>query len=205
MPKIIDLTGQKFGKLSVIRMVGKNKNHKAMWECKCECGNVICVDSHSLRCGNSKSCGCSRQHINRKHGDSGDRARLYTIWANMNMRTSNPNNSCWKDYGGRGITICEEWKDYEAFKRWATENGYEPNLTIDRIDNDKGYSPDNCRWITRKMQCYNRRSNHLLKYGDEEKTIQEWADQFNLKRNTLVHRLKLGWSIEKALETPVSL
>lgn len=202
MPTIIDLTGQRFEKLTAIRMVGKNKNHKALWECQCECGNVVIVDSNSLRRGNSKSCGCSRRHINTKHGDSG-RTRLYRIWANMTERTTNPNNQHWDDYGGRGITICDEWKDYSNFKTWALENGYSPDLTIDRIDNSKGYSPHNCRWVTRKAQCYNRRSNHLLTYHGESKTIQEWADQSHLKRNALVQRLHRGWSVEKALETPV--
>lgn len=129
--------------------------------------------------------------------------RIHRIWGGIIQRTKNQNDPNYADYGERGITVCDEWLTFETFYLWAIQNGYAEGLTIDRIDNDKGYSPENCQWVTRKAQSYNRRSNHLLEYKGESKTIEEWAALFGMKRTTLTQRLKLGWSVEKALETPI--
>ena len=131
--------------------------------------------------------------------------RLYGIWNNRIQRTTNANNPRYCDYGGRGIEVCKEWKeDFEVFEKWAIENGYAENLTIDRKDNDKGYCPDNCRWATKKEQNLNTRQNHYLTFNGETKSLAEWADITGIKRRILSDRInKLGWSAEKALTTKV--
>ena len=169
MGKLIDLTGQRFGRLTVIERAGKDYIGQAMWRCRCDCGNVTVVAGGNLRTGNTKSCGCYGHELtiggyrSRTHGgtcDGGKRTRLYRIWRAMKTRCYNLNAQNYKDYGGRGITICPEWlHDFVAFRDWALSHGYRDDLSIDRIDNDKGYSPDNCRWATAKEQRANQRSN----------------------------------------------
>ncbi len=207
MAKLIDLTGQKFGRLTVMSRAENTKDGKAKWKCKCDCdGKIVEVRSTKLRSGETKSCGCLQKEIiskcNTKHGDSCN--RLYQIWNNIRERTNRINHPYYKDYGGRGIFICEEWKEnYLLFKEWAMSNGYNENLTIDRIDNDKGYEPDNCRWVTAKTQQNNKRSNKNMTYNGVTKTLSEWAEHTGISKTALKQRLnKLGWSLEKALTTP---
>lgn len=204
MGKLIDLTGQRFGKWIVLQKVSKPNDTSACWLCRCDCGNTKIVRGKDLRYGKSKSCGCSIV----KHG--GEKSRLYTIWRDMKTRCLNPSAHCFKDYGGRGISICKEWEnDFSVFREWAINNGYDENApkgqcTIDRIDNNGSYAPDNCRWITQKEQCNNRRNSHLLTYNNENHTIAEWADIKKIPYQTLRRRLfKLDWPIEEALEKPV--
>ena len=156
MGKCIDITGQQFGYLSVIERVGSDKSKRATWRCRCKCGN----DGVRLRNGTVQSCGCLQ--IERviaavqTHGKR--RTRIYRIWCAIKSRCNNPKTINYKYYGGRGIHVCKEWiYDFEAFYDWAMSHGYEDDLSIDRIDNDKGYSPDNCRWVTMKEQIINRR------------------------------------------------
>lgn len=160
MGKLIDLTGQRFGRLTVIERVGTSKNGNALWDCKCDCGNTAVVRGASLKNGITRSCGCliaeSTKNRNTTHCLS--KTRLYRIWANMKDRCLNSNTREYPYYGGRGITVCDEWKnDFQAFYNWAMANSYQDHLSIDRIDNDKGYTPDNCRWATHSEQMYNRR------------------------------------------------
>lgn len=201
MKKAIDLTGQKFGRLTVVKRAENTKDNKAQWLCECECGNTKIVRSVSLKSGDTKSCGCIRENQNKTHGKS--KTRLHTIWANMIQRCLNVHNERYKDYGGRGITVCEEWRKFESFYLWANANGYKNGLTIDRINNDKGYSPDNCRWATVKEQNNNTRKCRYITYKGKAQTIKQWAEELNINYDTLISRInKLHWSIEKALSTP---
>lgn len=206
-----DLTGQRFGRLIVVRRAGVAKDRHVLWECQCECGNTTVVMGKCLKNGDTRSCGCLLNEVIAKgggaykHGGSPTKNkpnRLYGIWAGMLNRCYNRNNKAYSYYGGRGITVCKEWKnDFTAFRGWATSNGYCEDLTIDRIDNDGDYRPENCRWVTMKEQNSNKRSSLLLTYDDETHTITEWAKIKGITKWTLVWRIRNGWSIEKALGT----
>ena len=200
--KEIIFPGAKIGRWTVVSYSGNSK-----WLCVCECGAAKNVQSTHLKNGTSKSCGCiAREKLasrNFVHGDSKNN-RLYRIWCHMIGRCYNETDARYSSYGGRGIDVCEEWKtNYSVFKEWALANGYSDSLSIDRKDNDSGYNPANCRWATPQMQSNNRRSNHLIEYNGETKTMTEWAECLGIKIGTLKDRLyRLNWPPEKALSTP---
>ena len=161
-----DLTGQRFGRLTVLSDTGKRKRSSVVWLCQCDCGNTTEVITYSLTCGNTKSCGClhieaAKENIKGVkmqpvHGLS--HHRLFGIWNGMKTRCYNENNKDYKDYGGRGIRICDEWlSDFLSFYNWAMENGYQDDLTIDRVEVNGNYEPSNCKWSTRAEQSRNQR------------------------------------------------
>ncbi len=204
--RLIDLTGKRFEKLVVLSQ-SENKHGRTYWLCRCDCGNKKIISGKELNRGTTKSCGCLRKKTmtdrRKTHGQS--ESRLYYIWLTMKQRCENPNQEKHKkDYQDRGITVCKEWHSFEIFRNWSVSNGYADNLTIDRIDNNKSYTPENCRWVDNKTQSNNRRSNVNLTFNGSTQTIAQWAEQLDIKFNTLQSRLKyLNWSVERALTTPV--
>lgn len=201
-----DIKGQWFGRLTVIRVVGKNSDRKAMWECSCSCGGSVITSGKSLRGGTILSCGCLQREraaaYHLTHGDSkkGQHKRLYQIWISMKGRILNPRNKNYHNYGGRGIDLCEEWLDFAVFKEWALENGYAQGLSIDRTDNNKGYHPWNCKWITMREQARNRRN--CVVYNGETAT----EASRRLGGNNLLVAVRIrdyGWTKERAFTTPV--
>lgn len=203
MSKLIDLTGQKFGRLTVIERAENSQKHTA-WLCECDCGQKRVVQSDHLKSGHTKSCGCYKaDNLNWKTHEKSN-TRLYEIMHTAKSRCYREKDKDFKLYGGRGITVCDEWlNDFQAFYDWAMQNGYADNLTLDRIDNDKGYSPDNCRWVNIKTQQNNRRNNHYITYNGKTQTLQQWANELNLNRETILSRLNRGWSVKKALTEPL--
>lgn len=207
MGKPIDLTNMRFGRLVVVSNAGhrytKNGESKRMWNCVCDCGNHITATTGDLRAGSVKSCGCFKKELNRssllKHGGKG--TRLYSIWKTMKRRCNDRNFKDYPLYGGRGVSVCDEWKaDFSIFKEWATDNGYDDSLTIDRIDVNGNYTPDNCRWANMKQQSNNRRSNIKYLYMDDFYTIGEISKMTDIKYSTLYHRLvKSGMDLETAI------
>lgn len=202
--KIRDLTGKRFGKLVVTGL--DHSDRRSHWKCRCDCGNEKIALSHYLKNGRTNNCGCQTSKKKAKaktvHGLNGTRIRK--VWASMMNRCNNPNCYEYDIYGGRGITVCEEWKKLENFAKWAYSNGYKESAefgecTIDRIDNNKGYSPDNCRWATAKEQGNNKRNNHFIEYNGKRQTIAQWADELGINRGTLMSRIKNRWPLEKAL------
>lgn len=197
--KVIDLTDQKFGRLTVIIRVG-SRDGRAVWRCKCECGNETEVRSRCLINGHVKSCGCLAKERLITPGMYG--TKIYERWHSMKRRCIDRNAIGFKNYGGRGITVCDEWLRFEPFYDWAMNNGYTNDLSIDRIDNNQGYCPENCRFSTVKEQNNNRRNNVWITFRGETRDIQQWAEVTGIRYRSLYDRLKQGWTIEKALTTP---
>ena len=213
--RLKDLTGKRFGRLLVLERSKNNTNsNKPKWICKCDCGNIVEKSGNSLTNGKTKSCGCLKieadHNRTKTHGDTaeGKTSRLYVVWADIKQRCFNKNNTAYPYYGGRGIKMCDEWRyNYSSFKEWSYANGYNDTFekyqcTIDRIDTNKDYCPENCRWVPMKIQGNNTRRNHILSFNGELHTIAEWADIIGFKYKTIMTRLNLGWSIEDALTIP---
>ena len=209
--KVPNLVGRRFGMLTVIARApnyvhGKAKHSR--WLCKCDCGNTQTFMGAVLQRGDAKSCGCQRAKWNgdahRTHGASN--SPLYRRWETMKSRCMDTSVEHARNYRDRGIAVCDEWlgpDGYAHFQNWALANGYSPELTIDRIDNDKGYSPDNCRWVTHAEQHLNTRNNLWLEYRGERYTCSQLSKMFGINDATLRSRIKQGWDIERAVETPV--
>ena len=215
MGKLINLAGQRFGKLTVIKRVEDkilpSGRHTTMWLCQCDCGNYTTVSSGHLRANKIKSCGCLikeiASEINKTHGKA--KSRLYNVWSSMKARCCNPNNNRYKNYGGRGIKVCDEWKnDFMNFHNWAMQNGYDETAlrgkcTIDRINVNGNYCPENCRWVTMGVQLKNTTQNRMLTYKGMTKPFKEWSDELGINYHSLYTRLEKGWSIDKAFKTPI--
>jgi hypothetical protein len=198
--KVIDITGQKFNRLTVIeRSHFKNKN--TYWKCICECGNETIIRGRAIRNGETKSCGCLNKEVvsknsktlKLKHGGCVKKNSLYTAWMNIKGRCSNKNKPEYKNYGGRGIRMYSSWKnDFSEFKEWALNNGYEEGLTIDRIDVNGNYEPNNCKWATRTEQANNKRNTVYVMYEGELRSINEVSKLTGLRQQLLQSRKKKG-------------
>lgn len=208
MGKLIDLTGRRFGRLTVVgraeNYVSPRGKQATRWICQCDCGKKTTVVGGDLRDGSVKSCGCffreCASKFNTTHGQS--KTRLFKIWTGMKNRCYNPKNYSYAMYGGRGVTVCEEWlNDFQVFYNWAMSNGYTEKLSIDRIDVNGNYEPSNCRWVTQKVQVINRRGIKKYSLNGEEKTISEWCEIYEKNLYKVCDRIsKLGWTIEEALD-----
>ena len=202
-----DLTGQKFGYLTVVEKAGSDpKRAEWRWLCKCDCGNFTIVPSYRLRHGGVTSCGCHQYDRNFCSKKAKNFPRLYRIYRGMKTRCTNPKYTYWHRYGGRGISVCDEWQKFDNFCDWALSSGYEERdsaLSIDRIDVDKGYSPDNCRWATATQQANNTSRNHFISAFGKTMTIAEWAKETGIKDRTIYCRVvKYGWTPEEAVSIP---
>ena len=208
MAKRINLAGMRFGKLIAIER-SSNKGVKTRWLCKCDCGNTAIVPTNCLRRGKSKSCGCLISDVlterNVRHGMYG--TRLYRVWNNMKNRCYGENNPSYERYGGRGIAVCDEWLDFNNFYDWSIKNGYKEEsnygeCTLDRIDNNGDYCPENCRWVSLGDQQRNKSSNHLITYNGETRSIVEWAELLQIDPSVIRTRLYRGWDEVSALTFP---
>lgn len=203
MSKFIDLTGQKFNKLTAVERLENDNGGIPVWLCKCDCGNFTRVRGKNLKNGAVKSCGCLlKKGTQTTHGLSD--SKIYNIWNGIKARCFNPKSCSYKRYGARGISVCEEWKNsFESFYSWSIQNGYAENLTIERINNDGNYCPENCKWVSRKEQCRNRRTNIVFEYMGEKHILMEWCEILNLDYKFIHNRIyKMGWSFEKSISTP---
>lgn len=208
--KTTNIVGKRYGQLTVLREVPTTPSIKKaqgqQFECRCDCGNTIIIGRYRLL--NRKSCGClSKSGTRKTHGLAN--TRLYRVWTGMKTRCYNSKFPSYKDYGGKGIDICDEWRnDFMSFYNWAYTNGYDDKAeygmcTIDRIDNGKGYSPDNCRWVSNRTQANNKTNNRLISYKGERYNMTQLANKYDIPLDILSHRLKCGWEIEKAIEMPI--
>ncbi len=185
-----DLTGQRFGRLTVMEFVPMESPH-SYWQCMCDCGNKTIARGTHLQSGNVTSCGCISIQRRYKHGKS--QSRIYKIWVGMKNRCYNPNNRSYKRYGGRGIIMCEEWKtNFTAFRDWALAHGYDETLSIDRIDVDGNYEPSNCRWSNAKQQSRNRTTTTKVIYKGEELSVVEAAEKTGIDVRVLYTRYYAG-------------
>jgi hypothetical protein len=212
-----DITGQTFNQLTAIEPAGKTVDGKALWLCKCSCGQMTIVQGRYLRSGHTRSCGClvgrTKQGVSRprSHGVSRPRShgmsktRVYRIWQGMLQRCENPRYPNYKSYGERGITVCEAWQ--HSFETFYNDMGEPPTIkhTLDRTDNNSGYFRENCRWITQKEQCRNTRQNVMITYDGRTQCISAWEEELGMRRCALhVRIVQHGWSIERAFTTPIN-
>ncbi len=187
----IDKTGKQYGRLTVLRIMGKSRHGHIMWLCKCECGNETTVDSSFLSTGHTKSCGC----ITKKHGMSDH--PYYATWANMINRCENDKTPCYPNYGGRGIKVCDRWHDIRLF---LEDMGDRPKgKTLDRRDNDGDYCPENCYWANGIQQGNNKRDNHFVEYKGIRDTLAGWERRIGVSQKTIIWRLRNGWSEARAV------
>lgn len=212
MSKLIDLTGQRFGRLAVIGQSSRH-NRQVLWLCKCDCGQTTIVTGGNLRSGNTRSCGCLNRETSsvrmksQRHNEGADGhtyTRLYRIWRGLMNRCFNTADLGYSRYGGRGIECCAEWMEWAAFQDWAVSSGYQASLTLDRIDNNGPYAPYNCRWADVYQQNNNKRNNHYLSCFGERHTVAEWSRITGLKQTTIRQRVAHGWPVERALTEPVN-
>lgn len=211
--KRMDLTGKKYGRLTVLREAESRtrkdgKGTLRYWVCKCTCGNITEVRQEQLIKGKSKSCGCYRRECAKKPDPEAitrKNRRLYRIWSGIKARCTNPKDQHHTNYYDKGVSMCDEWlNNSKLFIEWSLNNGYEDDLTIDRIDPFGNYDPSNCRWITNKEQQRNKRNTIRYNVDGEMLTLAEIAERYNIKVSTLEARVtRYGYTIEEALNVPV--
>jgi len=199
-PTIHNNINEKYGRLTIIKEVKGTRLRKFL--CKCECGNMKTIYLGHLLSGNTKSCGCLKKDRNvkvfTKHGLS--KSRLYCVWSSMKDRCYRKKSNAYKNYGARGISVCDEWLDFKPFTEWALSNGYQEDLTIERINNDGDYKPGNCTFVHLEKQSKNRRGLHSILFNGVTKTLSDWARSLNICHSSLRERLE-KWNIERALTT----
>lgn len=205
MGKKVEMIGRTFGRWTVLaESKERTKSGTIRYKCICQCGTVREVSGCLLRNGDSTSCGCYNHEIITKQ-DAVYKERLYSVWMSMKDRCRNPNNKAYRNYGARGIEVCEEWRrDYKAFREWAMKNGYNQGLWIDRIDNDYGYSPENCRWVTPATQSRNKRTTRLVRHNGEYVCLKDAEMLSGIKAATISRRIELGWDDSKLFQ-PVEM
>jgi len=217
--RFVDETGKKYGRLTVLEYQGRSKNRNALWLCLCECGNTVVVKGCLLRSGTTKSCGCLKREIakeaiykynssdeyvppsvyNIKHGMTHD--HLYKVWLSMKRRCIDENHDNYRYYGGRGIKVCEEWaNDFITFMDWAYANGYDSSLTIDRIDVNGNYCPNNCRWVPFYEQIRNRRNTVSMEYNNQRKPLKVLCDENGVPYKWAHSKYKEGYNFEQIIE-----
>ncbi len=211
MSKSLNLVNNRFGRLVVIKRVANNKRGRTRWLCECDCGNKTIVLGMRLKNQDTKSCGCFRDELAKtmglsrlRHGHKrfGQMTRVYSIWGGMIKRCSNSGHRWYKNYGGRGIAVCARWRKFENFLKDMGEPPTDEHQ-IDRVDNDGHYEPKNCRWVTRSQNGRNKRNNRLITMEKRTQCITAWSQEVGISVQTIVRRIKSGWSIEAALSTPV--
>lgn len=203
--RAVNIVNQKFGRLLALGPVGRGNDGGILWHCRCDCGAEPIVAGAHLRSGHSTSCGCYQSDVTTKrstsHGMS--RTKEYQAWLSMVKRCTNPNDSYYADYGGRGITVCDEWRsNFVAFYDHIGKMSFE-GATVDRIDNELGYIPGNVKWSTQKEQARNRRDNRLIAYNGKTQCLSAWEEETGIHRMTLDTRIAMGWPIDKVLTEPV--
>ena len=199
-----DLTGKRFGRLTMIEPARNDKYGRLIWKCRCDCGNITYKPGWEVTRGHTTSCGClwleKTKESMTTHGKT--KTRLYRVWKGMRGRCNNPKNHAYERYGGRGIKVCEEWQDFSAFEEWAMKNGYDPLApkgvkTIDRIDVNGDYSPSNCRFVDYKTQSENRRNTIRIEINGETKTLLDWCRVYGVDPELARSRYKRGVTGER--------
>lgn len=206
---IKDISGQRFGRLTAIAYTGRKTEPggNSIWLFKCDCGNYVERPNSNVTCVSKvPSCGCYIReragNLNKTHG--GRHERLYLVWMDMRRRCYDKKDSNYSNYGGRGITVCEEWKDYAKFREWAISTGYNKeakrqSCTIDRIDSNDSYTPENCRWADSVIQNNNKKNNIVIEYKGKKQTLPEWSRELGFKYSLVLKRLSTGWDFERAI------
>jgi len=198
----LDWAGSKRGRLTAISIVGR-ENGKTLWRFQCDCGNIVSAAIAAVRSGGTQSCGCLAREVvvarNSTHGLSRLRPTEYRSWKDMRARCGNPRNDDYADYGGRGIRVCAAWDDFAAF--YADMGGRPTGATIDRIDVNGNYEPGNCRWANATEQANNKRSNHIIQFQGQSRTLAQWCAIFGIEPSKVRYRLKQGWPIDQAFSS----
>lgn len=198
-----DLSGKEYWNMKVLEYAGINKNGRSLWLCQCKCGNQKIIIGSELKRGKTKSCGCMNKTINGLY-----KSRIYRIHHLMLCRCYTKSTTNYLDYGGRGIAVCDEWRGKNGFLNfyeWSIKNGYNDNLTLDRINNNGDYEPSNCRWATRKTQSNNTRRNHIIEFNGKSLTISQWSKITGINQNTLYKRVSSGWDTKDILNKEVNI